>query len=618
MRAGKGHSSQILAMILSLILAAGSLIMPVFGEQTTQNAEESIVVETDNESEDEAEAPENLEDASETEQESVDESSEDAAVQTEEKEAVSNDNVVETGSSEQATVDSDTDATVEEDLDESSDGQDTQSQSSEEITEEPAQGTVSTEAQYEDAGDLDPISIEDAEVTGITDKIYDGSEQTQTLVVKYGEQTLVENQDYEVYYSNNIEAGTAYVYIYGIGRYTSMIEKTFSIFSIKHVGWYEEYGYWYYADENGEDVTGWKLIGGKWYYFYDSGEMATGTEYIDGSYYHLTDSGAMFTGWYKEYGDWYYYLSNGKRASGWQLISGKWYYFDDYMYSGGEYQIGNAYYRFTNSGAMYTGWYKDSDGDWNYYLPSGKQASGWQLISGKWYYFFNGYMYSDGEYNIGNATYRFNKSGAMITGWYKYSDGDWSYYLSSGKLATGWQKIGGKWYYFGKYGWMENDCIKIIGGKGYKFAKSGYLMYANTTGWVKIYDGNGNLDYAYYVSSGGALTVGWKKIGGKWYYFDTYDCEMENDEWPRTINNKGYYFSSNGVMQGESGGWIKRNSYYWYYANKGGSLVTGWKKLNGKWYYFDASGAYNMYRGGTYKINQKSYTFNDNGVCKNK
>ena len=205
MRAGKGHSSQILAMILSLILAAGSLIMPVFGEQTTQNAEESIVVETDNESEDEAEAPENLEDASETEQESVDESSEDAAVQTEEKEAVSNDNAVETGSSEQATVDSDTDATVEEDLDESSDGQDTQSQSSEEITEEPAQGTVSTEAQYEDAGDLDPISIEDAEVTGITDKIYDGSEQTQTLVVKYGEQTLVENQDYEVYYSNNIE-----------------------------------------------------------------------------------------------------------------------------------------------------------------------------------------------------------------------------------------------------------------------------------------------------------------------------------------------------------------------------------------------------------------------------
>ena len=708
MRAGKGHSSQILAMILSLILAAGSLMMPVFGEQTTQNAEESIAVEADNGSEDAAEAAESLEDAGETEQESVNEasedesernaeaeasdlsedeelnqSSEDAAEQTaddqNENEAVSDDNTAEAGSSEQSAVDSDAD-TAEEDFDDTTDSQDTRSQSSEEISEEPVQGTVSTEAQYEDAGDLDPISIEDAEVTGITDKAYDGSEQTQTLVVKYGEQTLEEGQDYTISYVNNIEIGTATVIITGIGSYTGTIEKNFSII---RVGWYRvldedwyEY-YWHYADENGKDVTGWKLIGGKWYYFYNTGVMATGREYIDGSnylftdsgamytgwyqedwfwYYYLpsgkraigwqlisgkwyyfdrsgemvtgeqningtnylfTDSGAMYTGWYQEYGYWYYYLSSGKRASGWAKIKGIWYYFDDYMYSGGIHYIDDDCYWFSNSGAMITGWYKDSDGDWYYFLPSGKRASGWAKIKGIWYY-FGSYMYSDGEYYIDNAYYRFNKSGAMFTGWYKDSDGDWNYYLSSGKMATGWQKISGKWYYFGKYGWMEKDCIEIIGGKGYKFAKSGYLMYANTTGWVKIYDGNGNLDYAYYVSSGGALAVGWKKIGGKWYYFDTYNCEMENDEWPETINNKGYFFRSNGVMQGEAGGWIKRDDYYWYYANKGGSLVTGWKKINGKWYYFDADGGYYMYRGGTYKINQKSYTFDDNGVCKNK
>ena len=34
--------------------------------------------------------------------------------------------------------------------------------------------------------------------------------------------------------------------------------------------------------------------------------------------------------------------------------------------------------------------------------------------------------------------------------------------------------------------------------------------------------------------------------------------------------------------------------------------------------HFDANGGYYMYRGGTYKINQRSYTFDDNGVCKNK
>ena len=71
-------------------------------------------------------------------------------------------------------------------------------------------------------------------------------------------------------------------------------------------------------------------------------------------------------------------------------------------------------------------------------------------------------------------------------------------------------------------------------------------------------------------------------------------------------------------MQGEAGGWIKRDDYYWYYANKGGSLVKGWKKIKGKWYYFDANGGYYMYRNGTYKISQKSYKFDKNGVCKNK
>lgn len=719
MRAGKGHSSQILAMILSLILAAGSLIMPVFGEQTTQNAEESIAVEAGNESEDEAAeagASEDVEDVSENKKESAEESTEEEnkanegaessdfsedeglnqssgdtveqpADDSNDNEGVSNDNTVEADSSEQSAADSDTDAVLEDNLDEANDEQDTQNQSSEEISEEPAEGAVSTEAQYEDAGDLDPISIEDAEVTGITDKIYDGSEQTQTLVVKYGDETLVEDQDYEVSYYNNIEVGTATVIITGIGSYTGTIEKPFSI---KRVGWYRvldedwnEY-YWHYADENGKDVTGWKLIGGKWYYFYNSGVMATGTEYIDGSYYLFTDSGAMFTGWHKDsYGYWYYYLDSGKQASGWQKIGGKWYYFDDYMYSGDEYQIDGAYYRFSGSGAMFTGWYKNSEGEWYYYLSSGKRASGWAKIDGKWYYFedwcgmvtgehyidvsyyrFSGsgamftgwykksytnwyewyyylpsgkrvigwakindkwYYFREwsgmvtGGHSIDGSNYRFSDSGAMITGWYKESYSDWSlwyYYLSSGKEARGWQKICGKWYYFDPE--MVSDRVEIIGGKGYKFAKSGYLMYANTTGWVKIYDGNGNLDYAYYVSSGGALAVGWKKIGGKWYYFDTYNCEMQNDEWPETINNKGYFFRSNGVMQGEAGGWIKRDDYYWYYANKGGSLVTGWKKINGKWYYFDADGGYYMYRGGTYKINQRSYTFDDNGVCKNK
>ena len=604
MKAKKVHSSQILAMILSLVLAAGSLMMPVFGEQTSKNAEEPVAVEADDASEDEvAEAvvQENFEDESETEEESEEEYTEDDTQ-----------SYTETNSLGLSIEDAEADTAVEEDIEEKNDCQNTLDQSLEEVSVEPAQGSFSTEVKNAVSNDLGPVSIEYAEVTGITDKTYDGSAQTQTLVVKYGDETLVEDRDYEVAYYNNIDVGTATVIISGVGSYTGTIEATFSI---ERVGWYQEYGSWYYADENGNDVTGWKLINGKWYYF-DSYMYSGGEYYIDNAYYRFSDSGAMITGWYQEpYGDWYYYLPSGKQASGWQLINGKWYYFDSYMYSGGEYYIDGFEYRFSDSGAMYTGWYKDSYGEWYYYLPSGKQASGWQLINGKWYY-FDSYMYSGDEYYIGNAYYRFSDSGAMFTGWYKSEYGGWYYYLPSGKRATGWQLIGGKWYYF-DYA-MLYDCVEIIGGKGYKFAKSGYMMYANTTGWVKTLDGNGNAAYWYYVNKGGALAVGWQKIGGKWYYFDTYDCEMYCDWWALTIGNKGYVFGSSGAMLGEAGGWVKGRYDYKYYANKGGSLVKGWKKIKGKWYYFDANGGYYMYRNGTYKISQKSYKFDKNGVCKNK
>ncbi|HAT4245677.1 TPA: N-acetylmuramoyl-L-alanine amidase family protein, partial [Clostridium perfringens] len=32
-------------------------------------------------------------------------------------------------------------------------------------------------------------------------------------------------------------------------------------------------GYWYYLEENGAMVTGWKKINNVWYYFYDNGVM---------------------------------------------------------------------------------------------------------------------------------------------------------------------------------------------------------------------------------------------------------------------------------------------------------------------------------------------------------
>ena len=76
---------------------------------------------------------------------------------------------------------------------------------------------------------INPASIEDAEVTGIVDKTYDGSEQKQTPIVKVGSATLAEDTDYTLTYSNNIEEGTATVTITGIGNYTGTKEARFTI-----------------------------------------------------------------------------------------------------------------------------------------------------------------------------------------------------------------------------------------------------------------------------------------------------------------------------------------------------------------------------------------------------
>lgn len=535
MKARKVHGSQILAMLLSLVLAAGPLMMPVFGEQSSKNIEEPAAVEIDDSSEDEAAeaaAEEDFGYESETEKEGEEEYTEDQTQI-----------FTDTDPAELPAEDVDAGAAVEE-IEETNDGQNTLYQLPEEVLEEPAQGTLSTEAKNAVSKDFEPVSIKNAVVIGITDKTYDGSAQTQTLVVKYGEETLEEGRDYQVSYSNNIEVGTAAVIITGIGNYIESIEVNFSI---KHVGWYQKHGVWYYADENGSDVTGWKLIDGKWYYF--NSNMYYGEEYhIDNAYYRFSAGGAMFTGWYqKTNGNWYYYLPSGKRASGWQLINGKWYFFND---SGimltGRRKINGSYYLLSASGAMFIGWYKDSDGDWYYYLPNGKEATGWQQINGKWYYFDEWGTMVTGWQQINGVDYLFTASGAMFTGWYKDSYGLWYYYLPSGREATGWQKI-----------------------------------------------------------------------GGKWYYFNTKTCEMYCDSRPLTIAKKGYIFDGNGAMLGEAGGWVKGRNGHKYYAEKGGSLVKGWKKISGKWYYFDTSG-YNMYRSGTYKINKKSYKFDKNGVCKNK
>lgn len=72
-------------------------------------------------------------------------------------------------------------------------------------------------------------SIKNAKVNGIKNIVYNGTEQTLDLEVKLNKQTLTVNEDYEVTYTNNTNAGKATVTIKGIGKYKGTIKKTFKI-----------------------------------------------------------------------------------------------------------------------------------------------------------------------------------------------------------------------------------------------------------------------------------------------------------------------------------------------------------------------------------------------------
>jgi glucan-binding YG repeat protein len=432
---------------------------------------------------------------------------------------------------------------------------------------------------------------------------------------------------------------------------------------------------WYYLATDGEVLSGWKKIDGKWYYFRGDGYYGYGKMVCmegglfradDEKNYYFAKGGALLTddaGWkkfsrkfienYYNYSAdyiWCYVDNNGVAATGLQTIGGKKYYFNSrgVMIENEDISLDEKWYVFGAGGAQVTksGWCKilsnpnTQEYSWYYINEDGTAKEGWLKDGGKWYYLYPRMACNETvtvvEGNVGKQ-YLFDKSGALVqynAGWNKKTytvNGvtitDWYYLNSAGETQYGYRQIDGKWYYFRDYdGVMVSGQTYEVEGEDKLFTNDGSQAVAQ--GWYKCRNysewDNTWYTYWYYIDSDGELADSWKKIDGKWYYFDGGVLRCANGGVEYIYEDEKYYFFANGGALGTKG-WNKltktvdgQTQTFWYYLNSAGEVQTGWQKIDGKWYYlsedyYDERG--HMYCDGLYWIDGTCEYFNQNGIC---
>lgn len=159
----------------------------------------------------------------------------------------------------------------------------------------------------------------------------------------------------------------------------------------------QEDGSVYYADENGQIVTGFQEIDGERYYFDSNGYLQTGKFYVkdQDAYYYSNKKGILATeGVVSTKNGFYVVDADGKIQTGFIDQDGARYYFD-------------------STATMVKGWYKAED-NWYYADENGRMCTGLVTIDGYRYYLgTDGVRVSNTVMELDGATYVFNEDGSV-------------------------------------------------------------------------------------------------------------------------------------------------------------------------------------------------------------
>lgn len=169
-----------------------------------------------------------------------------------------------------------------------------------------------------------------------------------------------------------------------------------------------------------------------------------------------------------------------------------------------------------------------------------------------------------------------------------------------------WDEVNGNKVYISDDNGERLKGFQTVSGKKYYFDSDGYMV----TGWTKI------KGKKYYFDSNGVMKTGWLTLkNGKKYYLDDSGFMLTGFQ---TISGSKYYFSKDGVMKT---GWLETSSGNKYYFKKDGKMAKNCTlKINDKSYTFDENGKAKLKTDSSNKKNTtpKDYTFPDFGTKKSK